>query len=425
MLKTSIVKDTTESRLFKRRDEKSERKSIMQLRDFTTRLGFDDAFAARLAPYWPETPDTAPPEFLNDAFLRRWLPCLGDAPDLVPAVERTLAAVRREPALALWINLVIDFAYGVRPGPELAGFPEPVRLLGEDAGIPSLLAALGSLPRIEAAHRALGVPESCLAGCAGWIAGTVSIYRGAHGGRPGHDLRQIHWLKLSITGKLFRVGRFEFLIHRAPDWVPAVYRSRKDDRVVAFAQDGWKLTPEGYRSADNPAFPAARLDREGRLLTGTPVDFRTGRALPEPLTIDLDEYEPVFSAHDWVPSVHIPGGGDMRPELCRESLREAFGFFRRYFKKEIPAFVCCSWILNPDWMAELPQSNLAGFMRMVRLFPAPPDPKAGLFFVFGRDDGDPREYPADNSLRRAFRRVLESGRGLRSGGMLVFPGDLD
>lgn len=159
------------------------------------------------------------------------------------------------------------------------------------------------------------------------------------------------------------------------------------------------------------------------MLTGTPIDFKTGRALPGRISIDLDEFAPLLTAHDWVPSMHIPGGGNMRPELCRESLREAFAFFRRHFKKEIPAFVCCSWILNPDWMTELPESNLAAFMRMVRLFPTPPDPKSGLFFVFGRDDGDPLTYPADNSLRCAFRRILESGRSLRSGGMFVLPDD--
>lgn len=397
---------------------------MMQLCDFTDRLGFDDAFRAKLTPYWPGDPDlSVPASIADDAFLRRWLPRFGNAPDLAPAIQRTLDAAGREPALAVWINLVIDFAYGIRSGLKPTDFPEPVRLLGDDAGIPALLAALASLPRIEATQKALGLPVSCLEGCADWIAGTVSIYRGAHGGHPGHDLRQIHWLKLSIDGRLFRVGRFEFLVHRAPDWVPAIYRSRRDGRVVAFALDGWKLTPEGYRAAADSDAPAVSLDREGRMLTGTPIDFKTGRALPGRISIDLDEFAPLLTAHDWVPSMHIPGGGNMRPELCRESLREAFAFFRRHFKKEIPAFVCCSWILNPDWMTELPESNLAAFMRMVRLFPTPPDPKSGLFFVFGRDDGDPLTYPADNSLRRAFRRILESGRSLRSGGMFVLPDD--
>ena len=67
MFKTSIIKNTTESRLFKHRDEKRERKSMMQLCDFTDRLGFDDAFRAKLTPYWPGDPDLSVPAGWEDS----------------------------------------------------------------------------------------------------------------------------------------------------------------------------------------------------------------------------------------------------------------------------------------------------------------------------------------------------------------------
>ena len=75
----------------------------------------------------------------------------------------------------------------------------------------------------------------------------------------------------------------------------------------------------------------------------------------------------------------------------------------------------------------MPDSNLAKFMRMLYLVPAYlSSGRDGLFFIFGRDqDEDWSNYPADNSMRRAFHRIRESGRKLRSNGMFVFADDLD
>ena len=161
-------------------------------------------------------------------------------------------------------------------------------------------------------------------------------------------------------------------------------------------------------------------------MTGIPINPATGRAEPgQRETLDLAEYAPVLSAHEWVPSLHIPGGGGMTPELAQKSLRQAVEFFRRYFHKELRAICCESWILNPDWMAELPGSNLARFMKEVYLTPMPEVDRAGLFFVYGRSDGELSEYPADNSLRRAFRRLIDAGRPLRLGGMFILTADLD
>ena len=114
----------------------------------------------------------------------------------------------------------------------------------------------------------------------------------------------------------------------------------------------------------------------------------------------------------------------MKLELAGESLREAVSFFRTCFHREITGFCCESWILNPDWMTELPDSNLTRLMREVYLFPIQETERAGLFFVYGRDDGDLSSYPADNSLRRAFRHLVDTGHPLREGGMFLLTADL-
>ena len=61
---------------------------------------------------------------------------------------------------------------------------------------------------------------------------------------------------------------------------------------------------------------------------------------------------------------------------------------------------------------------------MYFLFPGPPEDASGLFFVFGRDDGEFSSYPADNSLRRAFRHLIDTDHPLREGGMFLLTADL-
>ena len=95
-------------------------------------------------------------------------------------------------------------------------------------------------------------------------------YRSAAGfsgtGRCEHGLR----------GGLFRIGRFEYLIHSAPDWLPAIYRSCKTGRTVALCRDGWLLTEEGFRppreALPRHGWTTARLIEQNGSVSGIPVD---------------------------------------------------------------------------------------------------------------------------------------------------------
>lgn len=393
----------------------------MILADFVRECGFPAEVEELFAPYWkPEKISDVMPEHLTMEFFHHWMPLL-ELKNEIPEsrMESLSAAVRSNTALRIYANLLAGWLLERTPCPDARKLPYPVALLGEEgAGLFSLMSAMASLPRIAETYARLGLDGSYVRGTAKWISGTTSIYAAAHHGIPGTDFRQHRWLKLSIDGCLFRIGRFEFLIHTTPDWVPALYRDRFSGRIEAFCRDGWRIDENGFRC--NEGGMAVTLDQAGLAVTGTPVDPETGRALPGVRkTINLRFFEPFLSPHEWVPSVHIPGGGGMTPEVAGESLREAARFFRKQFHKEIQLFVCESWILNPAWLELLPDSNLSKFMREVFLFPGPPEDASGLFFVFGRDDGDFSTYPADNSLRRAFHRLHESGGTFRSGGMLV------
>lgn len=369
------------------------------------------------------------PDCFTDSFFEQYAPRLGVPLPFAGEIHELNKLVARERTLRIYANCIADAAFR-RGCWELGSWPRPRKLLTErQCGLYQLLIAMSALPRIRESYRKIGVPERVADGPAQWIGGTIGIYAAAHNGNPGHDLRQITWLKNYMDNRLFRIGRFEYLIHSAPDWLPAIYRSCKTGRTVALCRDGWLLTEEGFRppreALPRHGWTTARLIEQNGSVSGIPVDPAAGRAEPGRLeTLPLDEYETALSPEEWVPSVHIPGGGGMKLELAKDSLKWAVDFFRTCFHREIRAFCCESWILNPDWMTELPDSNLARLMRELFLFPLPETERAGLFFVYGRDDGELSRYPADNSLRRAFRRLIDAGRPLRAGAMFLLTADL-
>ncbi len=63
-------------------------------------------------------------------------------------------------------------------------------------------------------------------------------------------------------------------------------------------------------------------------------------------------------------------------------------------------------------------------MRELYLFPVRSSGNDGVYFIFGRADGDYRDYPRDNSVRRAMLDVLQPGGRLRCGGMFFLADEL-
>ncbi len=401
----------------------------MRLEQFRRILGFDEAAERILAPHWKPALTSLPArlEFLDPDFVRENFILTGAAPALTPRLLATAARAADIPAARLYAWLLFQ-AYFIRGDQrELAALPPVETLFGDDAGLLHLLVALGTFPLIRRTLDRLGIPQSQLTEMAKWLRGTIDIYAAGHGGRPGHSLQQLFWMRHYIKGELFRIGRFEFLIHPQQEWSPAIYRRRRDGAVLALCRDGWELDRDGYRAMPGETAFTARLEfRDGRVF-GTPIS-PLGMALTERVVaLSPEEWEAVLTPWEWVPSVHIPGGGGMTPERALTSLREAKRFFREYFHRDIRVFSCASWILNPVWERELPESNLTRFMRMLYLTPGyVSSGRDGLFFVFGRDgEKDWSRYQTDTSLRRAFHRVHESGGKFTNGGSFVLTEDLD
>ena len=131
---------------------------------------------------------------------------------------------------------------------------------------------------------------------------------------------------------------------------------------------------------------------------------------------------------DPVLSVHIPARGKLTPEACKESLAQAYDFFRGLFPETGLPIVCHSWLLYPPYRAEVfpPESNLSRFADLFRVLYA--DQVSPIFSdcwrVFGlMHEGSVKGFPADTRLRRNFLRYMEQNGDHGCGyGILLYDG---
>lgn len=400
-------------------------------------LGFPPSIYHRLEPVWSELTvgydSSVIPEYLTFEGFGKYYAGTGGPASLLAQASEVCKILQSNEFLRLYAHLlhwgsfctapVIDYGLDRRvPLLDFADFPAVEPVLGRLSGVFDLLLAVSALPLIEKKFSSCGIPVSYARANGQWIGASLRLDKD---GYPLHNFAQLNWLRLSVEGRLFRLGRLEFLLHPYPQWVPAIYCS--GDQLAVLCRDGWLLDSSGRRAAAGDADTyCTRLTYTADTVTGTPIR-PDGVALPtESLTLDLRRWQALAPGWAVIPSVHIPTGGGMYPELVKDSLQQAIDFFRRYFQLEVPFFVCCSWIFNPAWEELLPESNLAHFARNVYLLPGwPPTGKEGLMNVFGRNDPDYSSYPTTTSLQRAFHRLFASGRRLCSGGMFILSRDVE
>lgn len=385
-------------------------------------------------PFWSESLASLPPggpAFLKPAVIAANRD-FADLPDETqPLLEGMARRVEADPALLAFIwhcdRLLYektDYERGM-----VNRWPSLEAGLGEDWGLFYLLIALDAVPRIRAVHRARAVPEDITRGGCVNVRDNADIFRAQHGGRWGLHTA-LYWLRNHTVGDLFRVGRMQYMVRPfRPGQV--VYRHRASGRTLALAEAGVRFNPEGF--IDGPAIEAdrsreweARLAEDGDGVTGFPIS-PLGHAVRREVRLRAGEWARRLAPGDSILEMHIPPGGGMTPERCRDSMTQALAFFPRYFPdRPFRGFACRSWIFNTQFQETLsPDANLCRFQRELYLFPIPASGVDGLDFVYHHVKVDPRTAPRDTSLRRAMLERLDAGERLRGGGMFFLTEDMD
>ncbi len=123
---------------------------------------------------------------------------------------------------------------------------------------------------------------------------------------------------------------------------------------------------------------------------------------------------------------HIPSGGPLKPELCKESLDRAYALFADRLHNGILPITCRSWLLYPGYRDVFGEnSNTVKFaenfeIHTTREFEEFED----AWRVFGTENIEKlSELPKDTALQRNFIEYIKSGKPFGDGaGILLYDG---
>ena len=161
--------------------------------------------------------------------------------------------------------------------------------------------------------------------------------------------------------------------------------------------------------------------------------FCLGRYQYDMSTFGRDEY--ISSAGvkikkgDKVLGFHIPSSGvPLTDEVRLDSFKKAYEFFEDYRREDgLMIFVCGSWLLYEGHREFLPEkSNIRRFMDDFEIIESEEKDKFDdAWRIFGKYGyKSPKKWPEDNSLRRAFKERVLSGKKTGHGfGVIVFDGE--
>jgi hypothetical protein len=415
-------------------DETDSKESPMTANEVLQALG-EIPDQGNVAQSWEESQAAFPedvPAPLQDANWRAWRETCSFGDEIDPALARAAKAIRENEAL-LRLFWHLYWRVYLSPTPQgPSGWPELAQVLGEDRGVFYLLAALGVVPLLHANYARLGFPEEAARHtCQQVKCYCDDAYRMGNDGRPGVYEGPLGWLRHYTERRYVRLGRLEYWLDPCRQNY-TVFRHRSSGHVVALAAPDVRFDAEGYIHSS----PDRYRDGEGwtttfamddTQATGYLLDPR-GMGLNQRVTLPLADWECVLKKGDPVLQMHIPSGGSMTPDACRDSLLEARRFFATYCPEEpVRAVTCASWIFSNLLEQILPtEANLNCFLRELYLEPRPAGGYDGLWFVFlQRGAIDPATAPRKTSLQRRILEFLETGGRWRHGGMFILLDDLE
>ena len=430
----------------------------MRLEDVLAKIQEPEALEV-LRPHWEESVAALAgglPHFLLPSEFtanREWC---GFGPEVDVPLHETARRIIADPALTHLAWHCYRLLYDHTDYNEMKRWPTLERALGERCGVFYLLVTMAMAPRVIEVHRKMGVAEATNRETLSQVSAIAGRYRSMAGGRLGVTLNTIYWMRHYVAGRLFRVGRMEYMIQpwnggvgawrrRATNvfpptagaaWpalrpaVPAGLGGKNTGEVLALAPDGTRYNGSGYGDGANGKFDTergwtAKLVADAESVTGCPISPH-GMAVRREVRLPKSEWECVLKKGDLSLQMHIPAGGGMTLERCGDSMRRAVPFFRRLFPDQpFKAITCGSWIFNTQFEEiKLSSDNLVRYQRELYLFPTPSSGRDGLWFIFLQDPVDPATAPRDTSLRRAVADFLAAGHTWRGGGMFYLADDL-
>lgn len=243
-------------------------------------------------------------------------------------------------------------------------------------------------------------------------------------------LEQNHWLTNHFTGRLFKLGRLQYIAEKFNNPI-RVFRCKKDNKVVAISEGGIVYRGDGQINGtcnvtDSEAGWTSFFYEDEAKIEGSPIS-PYGYASKETIKLNKSEWELALSKGDTVIDIHIPASGKLNRDLCKQSVLSAEEFFYSFFPEiKYKAYHCTTWLFDSQYQKILPKnSNIVQFQREFYLYPLRTSDNAVWERVFGKRLEDLASAPKDTVLRRAVIDYYEGGYRLHDAGGFILKEDLN
>lgn len=117
------------------------------------------------------------------------------------------------------------------------------------------------------------------------------------------------------------------------------------------------------------------------------------------------DFIPLVLPGDDILSVHIPTKTSLEPAACQKAFALAQDFFARYYpEKNIKAFYCRSWLMDPELSKILnPDSNIVYFQKLFSRYPFVSTGKEIFSFVHPQPFEKYEDLPENTTLMRGLK----------------------
>lgn len=236
------------------------------------------------------------------------------------------------------------------------------------------------------------------------------------------------WLVHHHTGNVLQFGRLQCNPYAEFYSDVFVFRNTEDRQVIALLDVEQGFNAEGYTVAPGcaAAFTTTRLEEKFGRVTAHPIS-PTAIVSPSAITLDLNHWERFLMPGDHVINLHIPAIGPLEVPLCNDSTFRMLAFFKKFIPDFQPkAFVCHSWLLDPQLKKLLPEhSNLRAFQRAGYLLPsdAPSDAIRRVFGAGAVQNGV-ESVPHTTGMQKRLAAFLRNGGSFRSGRFFLHVDDI-
>lgn len=293
--------------------------------------------------------------------------------------------------------------------------------MGEQSGMFAVLLMIVLLEWTVSYYRFKGMPDEILMDTMSDLSIWMRHYYAEYG---VWGLGNLDWLHNHLGGRLYRLGRLQFIGDTFKHSV-IVLRHVHDGQVVVCSEGGIEYRSDGRVDGTNRVYDhefkwTARFEQSPEHFIGNPI-LPSGLAGKETVRLPASEWHIVLRRDDPVLEIHIAEGSRMAHEECKESLHRALVFYREFFPQQsFRSFVCTSWLLDSQLQTILPaSSNIVKFQKLFHLFPVLSDEGETYQRVFGTRTIVPETANRDTALRRAILDYASAGHRLYAAGGLL------